>query len=159
MWREYASKPTDLPTDDLLEAVKMSINCEADFYIYGRMIASWMGLSMEENIRRLDKEGIETYVVDGDYRFRYKDPEKNIKRIFFEFINIGEGKGEVHLNSYRSRKDQPFYSSIEEIYELLKEDCPHVHTLNVVDFSGDKYEGSYQYNLQNHVKNKLSENC
>lgn len=76
MWREYASKPTDLPTDDLLEAVKMSINCEADFYIYGRMIASWMGLSMEENIRRLDKEGIETYVVDGDYRFKYKDPEK-----------------------------------------------------------------------------------
>lgn len=63
------------------------------------------------------------------------------------------------MNSYRSRKDQPFYSSIEEIYELLKEDCPHVHTLNVVDFSGDKYEGSYQYNLQNHVKNKLSENC
>lgn len=151
-WRSYASKPNDLPTDDLLEAVKMAINYEADFYIGGRMIASWLGLDMEENIRRLAEVGIETYVVDGSYCFRYKDPEKNIKRIYYYFVERQDGKGEIHLSSYRSKMDQPFYSSIEEIYEIVKKDHPHIHVVTVCDFSGEKYPGSYQYELKNVIE-------
>lgn len=148
MWRAYSSKGTDLPTDDVLEAVKMSLNYEADLYVGNRLLASWMGLEMEENSRRLAKEGIETYVVDGRYCFKYRDPSKNVKRIFFQFIKTGNDQGEVHLSDYRSKMDQPFYSSVEDVYEVVKKEYPYVSILTVVDFSGDKYTGSYKVELK-----------
>ncbi|MES9681646.1 hypothetical protein ABWK22_01695 [Gottfriedia acidiceleris] len=150
MWRSYATKPTDLPTDDLLEAVKMSLNYEADFYIGSRLLISWMGMEMDYIKPILEKEGIEIYVVENKYCFRYIDPAKNIKKIYISnLFNFDDGKGEVHLSAYRTRIDQPFYSSLEEVYEFVKSKNKLLVELNVVDFSGDKYEGSFKIDLLN----------
>lgn len=136
-----------LPTDDLLEAVKISINYEADLFIGGYLLASWLGYSMEENIERLKKEGIETYVVENNYRFRYYDDSKNIKRIYFRMHDFENGTAEIHLKSTPSKLGDPCYSSIDEVYNIIKESHPSIRTLTVVDFSGDKYTGSYEHEL------------
>lgn len=146
--KNYSSRKTTLPTEDLLEAVKISMNYEADLFMGGYMVVSWMGYSMEENIERLSKEGIEVYVIEGQYRFRYKDPSKNIKRIYYILYLNDKGLGEVHLGDTPNCKDDPHYSSHEEIYSKIKKEHPDLVTLTVIDFSGDTFRGSFKIDLK-----------
>lgn len=149
IWRSFAMNKTLLPTEDLLEAVKISMNYEADLYRYGTCLASWLGLPMEENIKHLEEKGIEVYVVNNNYRFRYKDPAKNIKRMYYRLaVNDQTKQGELHVSDTPSYKDQAHYPTLEAILEVVKEHEPDLEVLTIIDFSGDTYEGSYKKRLK-----------
>lgn len=145
--RNYSSNKIKLPTDDLLEAVKISLNEEADLYIGNSLFISWMGYDMEENKIRLEDEGIEAYVVNRQYCFRYKDSKRNVKKIYYSLYLHDSLNAEIHLSDTPSKINQISFSSVEEIYSDIKSSNPQLSFLTVVDFSGDTFEGSYKYDL------------
>ena len=142
------SRRRRIATDDLLEAVKHSMNYEADLFENGNLVVSWLGYNMENNIERLAKKGIETYTVNSMYRFRYLDPDRNTKRIYYTVMEHQNRMGEVHLSSYMGRPDQTHYATPEEVFSEIKKKCPNIRILTVVDFSNDVYDGSYKITLQ-----------
>ena len=137
----------EIPTEDMLEAVKISMNYEADLYFFQHLVVSWIGLPMEQNIERLGEYGIETYVVDNCCRFRYKDPAKNVKKLYYTVYELEKGRGEIHLKSMPAYLGHKHYSSKDEIYNQIRRDYPSIRFITVVDFSGEKFTGSYEYEL------------
>lgn len=148
IWRDYAPHRQKLPTEDLLEAVKISINYEADLYIGGYLLVSWLCLPMEENKMRLEQKGIETYIVKDQYCFRYQDSEKNIKKFYYDIIDLQDGEGELHIDSIPGYTGHQSYSSFDELIKQVKEKYPQFKVLTIVDFSGDVFEGSYNFDMR-----------
>lgn len=150
MCQSYSSYKQLLPTNDLVEAIKISLNYESDLYRGNKLLASWLGYSMDTNIENLEKEGIECYIAGGQYKFRYKDSKKNIKRIYFKLIEYkykGKQVPELHLSDTPSKRSQPYYDSLEQVLATVKEQSPHISEVTVVDFSKDEFTGSYQMML------------
>ncbi|MEK1828813.1 hypothetical protein AAAC51_06590 [Priestia megaterium] len=146
MQRSFCAKQ-NIPTEDLLEAVNIAMNYEADLFINNVCVMSVLGLPMEENIKTLARRGIETYVADNCYRFRYADPSKNVTRIYYDFIIVEGDRAELHLSKMPSRLKHKAFSTKEEIYNDIRKNHPSIRHLLVVDFSGEKYTGSYEYEL------------
>ncbi|MGF9977324.1 hypothetical protein [Viridibacillus arvi] len=52
---EFSSRESGISTNNLLEAVKITLNYEVDLYSDRRSLVSWLGYDMEENICKLDE--------------------------------------------------------------------------------------------------------
>ncbi|MGE7921215.1 hypothetical protein ACQKM9_20085 [Viridibacillus sp. NPDC093762] len=53
------------------------------------------------------REGIEPYIVAGNYRFRYKEAASNIKKLYYSHHDFGYDGAELHLKDNPSSIDQP----------------------------------------------------
>jgi hypothetical protein len=141
MNKMYRSNGRTLPEGtDLLTAVKNSMNYEADLYVNGYLLSSWMGLPMEENIENLAKEGITTYVQNGRYQFKYTDESKNVTKYYVETLEYqweGTDKVQFNIGEYRSNKEELEFNDIESIKTFIeKEYLPKYskENINVVAF-------------------------
>lgn len=112
-----------IDTDDLLEAVKIASNNEADLYVNGKIIFSPMGYSQEENERQLSKLGITTYTSGPYLRYKYTDESKNNQRFyatFNEFEWEGKPNVQVFIYDYRTSKEVEIFSSVDKVIEKVK---------------------------------------
>lgn len=120
-----------IDTDDLLEAVKIAANNEADLYVNGRIVFSPMGYSQEENERLLKELGITTYISGPYIRYKYMDESKNKKRFYASFSEFewgGKPNVQVFIHDYRTSKEDKEFSSVEEVVREVKEKYSHLPT-------------------------------
>jgi len=116
MHRSY-ERPVTLQTNDLLTAVKQSISYEADLYVDNRLLVSWSGLNPEVNHERLLEVGIQPYLVNGSWKFKYIDETKNVKTYFVHaFIYPFQGvlKAQINVQDYSEDPTYKSYSSLDE---------------------------------------------
>jgi len=114
---------SDIPTDDLLTAVKYSINYEADLYIEGKLLVSWLGFEMEYNIECLEKQGITTYIKDHTYKFKYTNESKTKTTVWVDFMHYfwgGEPKIDVRIFDYQDCPNAKEFNSLDEVIEIVK---------------------------------------
>lgn len=84
----------EISAKDLLTAVHISLNQEADLFEDGHLICSWLGLPMDQNIENLHLKGITTYVQNHQYCFKWTDESKNTNKILLRFF-LMFGKGRI----------------------------------------------------------------
>ena len=160
MVRSYEGSK-EINTKDLLTAIKYASNYEADLYYNGCLVISCLGLSMDDNIEKLKKFGIETFVENGCYNYRYQDKSKNNTQIYATFYAYnwkGTNKLDVKLNDYilddeKHRK----YNSINEVIEDIKiKDVPKfgIDNIHIANHINNKYES-----LQNKLFGECKDNC
>ncbi|MFD1675647.1 hypothetical protein [Alicyclobacillus fodiniaquatilis] len=120
----YYEGISSINTDDILTAVKTSMNYEADLYADGKLVTSWMGFTMEENAKRLRAYGITVYVHKDRYCFKYTDESKNIKSFYtdaFEYTWDGAKCVDIKIHDYRANKTDIEFTSLDEVIAFVKE--------------------------------------
>ena len=123
MARAYEGR-REIPTKDLVSAVKHSLNLEADLYQDGELVVSWLGLSMKENIDRLCEKGISTFVVNNRYGFKYIDKSMN-KTLYYVVFYLskrqdGTNQLDVQIHDYHSSTNEKLFRSFSEIFSYIK---------------------------------------
>lgn len=118
-----------LQTDDLLTAVKISLNQEADLYHNGSLIASWLGLPMECNIERLEKLGLTAYIAAyNSYRFKYTDESRNESCYYMRkcpYVWGGVEALECVIHDYQDSPECVKFTSIQAAVDAIrKEELP-----------------------------------
>lgn len=92
-----------LETYDMVAALKIASNYEADLYRNGKLVYSAMGLSHEENKELVSKYDVEMYVTpNGDFTFKHLRGNDNTE-LFAELIEYkknGIEHVEIHYNNY-----------------------------------------------------------
>lgn len=128
MARSY-SRLVPIDADDVLTALKIAANYEAELYEDNHLIFSPFGFSREENTRRLLEYGITTYVSNNRYCYKYTDESKNKPVYFARFVEYdwsGKPHLQVHVHDYKSSKEDIKYDSIEAILEDVKQKYSHL---------------------------------
>lgn len=113
-----------LKTDDLLTAVKETLNYDADLYINGTLVFSTMSLNMEDNIKTLSEYGISHYLDNDRLCFKYTDETKNIKRYYVEFAQHSFWKPvpclDVRIHDYRSNDTDREFETLKQVFDTIK---------------------------------------
>lgn len=112
-----------LKTDDILTAVKINSNYEADLYIDGQLAVSCLGLPMKDNAIKLMNFGITAYVKDGTWRYKYTDESKNVKRYYVspqDYEWGGADKIQYNIHDYPTDKDDHEFESLRAIFENVR---------------------------------------
>lgn len=137
--------------NDDLEAVKYAQNYEADLYINNKLVFSPLGLEREDNTMLLEKIGIETYIVNGQYHYRYQDPAKRKDTLYATFFvsNQYDKKHlEVQLYDYKKQSNIHKFNSFKELLkeienkyiDKLEIDYKNISILAWVDLNYIKYK-------------------
>lgn len=127
----------DIDTDDLLSAVKIASNYEADLYVDGKLIMSPLGLEREDNTQRLEQYGITTYITNHRYNYRYTDESKNTTVHYAEFCRYwwdNEPCVDVRIHDYKAESNAQRFDTIDDIITATRhliEDRPFVSDLNM----------------------------
>lgn len=109
-----------IDSKDLLDAVKYSVNLEGDLYQDRELVVSWLTLSMEENIERLHQKGIETYLENNRYGYRYVDESLNKVKYSAQFLLSGDKHLDVTIHDYYSCESEKQFWSFSEIFAYIK---------------------------------------
>ncbi|WP_145949641.1 hypothetical protein [Paenibacillus sp. Y412MC10] len=125
MARSY-ERGTVLDTKDLLTAVKTICNYEGDLYSGGTLIMSCLGLSRNENTRRLLEYGITSFVNQRSkcWNYRYTDPEKNVPTYFVNSYHYnweGTPKIEFTIKEYREYPTEVMFDSLASVMAFVRE--------------------------------------
>jgi hypothetical protein len=116
---------------------------------------------MEENTKNLKKYGIETFVENGCYNYRYQDKSKQDTIIYATFTAYnwqGINKLDIKLNDYITDDEKHRkYNSIEEAIKDIKiKDVPIFSTdnIHITSFLNNECKS-----LQNKLFGECKDNC
>ncbi|OHX42893.1 hypothetical protein [Cytobacillus oceanisediminis] len=119
----------EISAEDLLTAVHISLNQEADLFEDGKLICSWLGLPMDQNIENLHRKGITTYVQSHQYSFKWTDENKNSNKIFAMFLSHvweGEDMLQVNVHHYRASINEREFNNLDELHQFLFRNYPDI---------------------------------
>jgi hypothetical protein len=160
MYRSYEEKKK-LNTKDLLTAIKYTCNYEGDLYYNNSLVISCLGLSREENTKNLIKYGIETFVKNGYYNYKYKDKSKNSNKIYASFYAYnwdGVNKLDVKIHDYilDDEKHRKYNSIDEAIKDIKIKDITifGADNIHITSFLNNECES-----LQNKLFYECKDNC
>ncbi|WP_426455365.1 hypothetical protein ACP26L_36605 (plasmid) [Paenibacillus sp. S-38] len=113
-----------LKTDDLLTAVRTTCNFEGDLYVNDTLVMSCLGLSREDNTRRLLKYGITSYVNKhtSSWAYRYTDDSKNNPAYYLSYHHYkwdGERKVQFGVHDY-SQGNALRCATLGEVFEQIR---------------------------------------
>ncbi|EWG08712.1 hypothetical protein [Cytobacillus firmus] len=119
----------EISAEDLLTAVHISLNQEADLFEDGQLVCSWLGLPMDQNIENLHLKGNTTYVQNHHYCFKWSDESKNTNKIFAAFLpHVWEGEDmlQVNVHDYRASANEREFTSLDELHDFIFENYPEI---------------------------------
>lgn len=119
----------EISAEDLLTAVHISLNQEADLFEDGKLICSWLGLPMDQNIENLHHKGITTYVQNHQYCFKWTDESKNTNKIFAAFLpHVWEGEDmlQVNVHHYRASINEREFNNVDDLHQFIFENYPEI---------------------------------
>lgn len=124
-----------LNTDNLLIAVKTTLNNEGDLYVDGTIVMSVLGFEIEKNISNLAEYGIAHYIAGDCHRFKWADESKNIRKYYAYFFEHSFWKPncmDVQIHDYRTKAEEREFNSLDEIFAVIRADyLPRIPEENI----------------------------
>lgn len=156
MIRSYEGEKK-INTKDVLTALKYCCNYEGDLFKDGKLIFSCLGWDRELKEESIKDLGIESYIANGCYNYRYTDTSKrnnDLYATYYSYVWQGVKKLQINIHDYiTDNEEYKIFKSIEDCIKDTKENHVNIYGADNISITSYLDSGCQTHN------NKLFYDC